>query len=269
MCAAPLCTLVVTFRVGACLKRYLSLLALLLFFVMSKALSAQTQSRVVHSPDARYRVGPLLYRDGFRNDLKQWAAEEEKPGQVEASGGVLNIDVPAGLTLWFRPKLEGRVMITYDATVISNGGPNDNVTDLNCFWMASDPAHPNNVLAGHRTGKFADYNDLLTYYVGVGGRGNKTTRFRRYVGSKTDRPLRPQDDLSAPEDMIVPNQKATIELVADGPLIQYFRNGRKVFEMLDPQPYTSGWFGLRTVHNHMQVRNLRIYRIIPVKTVHP
>ena len=33
-----------------------------------------------------------------------------------------------------------------------------------------------------RSGTFAEYNDLLTYYVGLGGNRNTTTRFRRYIG---------------------------------------------------------------------------------------
>lgn len=243
--------------------RGLALAFLLVTVSSSLRASAQADTAKPASPDVRFRIGRLLYSDDFHHGLANWAAEEERPGKVTASNGVLDINVPAGLTLWFRPRLQGPLMITYKATVIAAGGPNDNVTDLNCFWMATDPAHPDDILAGHRSGNFSDYNDLLTYYVGVGGRGNKTTRFRRYIGSKTIRPLRPQDDLSAPGDMIVPNRTVTIQLVADGPLIQYYLDGRKLFEMMDPHPYTSGWFAIRTVHNHMHVQDLRIYRLLP------
>ena len=45
------------------------------------------------------------------------------------------------------------------------------------------------MFAQARSGAFADYNDLLTYYVGLGGNRNTTTRFRRYIGDPVLRPL--------------------------------------------------------------------------------
>jgi hypothetical protein len=103
------------------------------------------------------------------------------------------------------------------------------------------------------------------YYVGLGGNGNTTTRFRRYIGDETERPLLPQNDLSVaqqPSKGLVANKAQTVTLIADGHLIQYWRDGEKIFEMIDPQPYTKGWFGIRTTKNHMQVRHLRIVRLI-------
>ena len=43
--------------------------------------------------------------------------------------------------------------------------------------------------------RFAAYNDLKTYYVGLGGNRNTTTRFRRYIGDPETRPLLPEHDL--------------------------------------------------------------------------
>ena len=42
-----------------------------------------------------------------------------------------DIETPAGCTVWFKRALEGPIMIEYDATVISAGGANDRVSDLN------------------------------------------------------------------------------------------------------------------------------------------
>src|SRR6185437_14057580 len=106
---------------------------------------------------------------------------------------------------------------------------------------------------------------LLTYYVGVGGRGNKTTRFRRYIGDPKVRPLLPQNDLSGQDKMIVPNRTETIRLIADGHLIEYYRGQQRLFEYIDPHPYEQGWFAIRTTQNHMQVKNFRVTRLLPDK----
>ena len=74
---------------------------------------------------------------------------------------------------------------------MAEGGPNDQVSDLNVFWMANNVDGQQPVFAHVRSGKFADYNDLLTYYVGLGGNRNTTTRIRRYIGDPVLRPLLP------------------------------------------------------------------------------
>src|SRR5688572_7247783 len=112
----------------------------------------------------------LLHADDFTS-AENWVLESEQPARVMTSlvdgRGVLDIDTPAGLTLWFKPRLSGRVEIEFDATAVSAGGPNDHVSDLNVFWMASnrDGSAP---FPSLRNGRFAAYNDLLTYYVGLG-----------------------------------------------------------------------------------------------------
>ncbi|MGA1983068.1 MAG: DUF6250 domain-containing protein [Acidobacteriaceae bacterium] len=233
-----------------------------------------SQAAVQAVPDKRIHPGKVLYADDFTHGLDAWRVEMEPAaggtagtgdeGTVAAADGVLDINVPAGVTVWFRQELAGPVMIQYEATVISAGGTNDRVSDLNSFWMATDPKAPADFFAHPRGGKFADYNALDMYYVGLGGNGNTTTRFRRYIGDQVERPLLKENDLSVaehPEMGIVANRWQAVTLIADGSLIQYWRDGEKIFEMTDPQPYTKGWFGIRTTKNHMQVRNLRIVRL--------
>jgi hypothetical protein len=215
-------------------------------------------------PDKRLHGDNLLYADDFNHGLGAWRVEMERPGTVIAKNGALNIDVPAGVTIWFRHELDGPVMIQYDATVVSAGGPNDRVSDLNSFWMATDPKTPKDLFAHERSGNFAEYNSFHLYYVGLGGNGNTTTRFRRYIGDEFERPMRAKDDLSVsqqPSRGIVANKMQTITLIADGSLIQYWRDADKIFEMIDPHPYTKGWFGIRTTQNHMRVLNLRVVRL--------
>jgi hypothetical protein len=204
--------------------------------------------------------GGLLYKDDFRS-LENWHIEAEKPGQIRAANGVLDIDVPAGVTLWFKPHLEGPLSIEFEATAVAEGGPNDQVSDLNVFWMANNVDGQQPVFAHVRSGKFEDYNALLTYYVGLGGNRNTTTRMRRYVGDPVLRPLRPGDDLAGDPYMLVPNQRQTIRLVANGRIIEYWRDGTRIFSMEDAAPYESGWFALRTTYSHLRVSNLRIRRL--------
>lgn len=202
----------------------------------------------------------LLYSDDFTRGLNRWAPELERPGVVEAKGGILHLDVPAGATVWFRPELRGPVTIQYDAVMISRGGPNDRVSDLNCFWMATDARSPENLFAAPRSGKFADYNQLRAYYVGQGGNANTTTRFRRYIGDPELRPLLPEHDLAASDVLLKPNVTQRIQLIANGGRIQYYRDGKLIFDVHDPSPYTRGHFGLRTTFSHIEIRNFRVFR---------
>lgn len=201
----------------------------------------------------------LLFEDRF-NSLKNWFVELEKPGLVSAEGGVLKIDVPAGCTLWLKQELTSPVRIEYEATMIKAGGPNDRVSDLNCFWMATDARSPDNLFATRRSGKFADYNQLRAYYVGQGGNSNRTTRFRRYIGDPVLRPLLPEHDLKDPAVLLEPNVPQRIRLEARGGTIRYFNNGRLIFNFHDAEPYTHGWFGFRTTWSHVELRNFRVYR---------
>jgi hypothetical protein len=212
--------------------------------------------------DRRYTAGELLFRDDFPGPrLGDWVAElEGGAGRVEAKNGKLTIDVPKGATVWFRHELVGPVCVEYEATAVAKGGPNDRVSDLNCFWMATDPRGvpcPD----ARRGGAFAEYDSLRCYYVGLGGNANTTTRFRRYVGEPGNRPLLPEHDLTAPQYLLKANARQAVRLIACGGLIQYWRDGRKLFELDDPRPYTRGWFALRTVASHLEVERFRVRRL--------
>jgi hypothetical protein len=202
--------------------------------------------------------GKLLYRDDFAN-LDNWHIEAEKPGRIFAANGVLDIEVPAGVTLWFKPHLKGPVTIEFEATAVAEGGPNDQVSDLNVFWMADNVDGRQPVFAHARSGAFVEYNDLRTYYVGLGGNRNTTTRFRRYIGDPVVRPLLPEHDLDARSAMLVPDKHQTITLIADGSRIEYRRDGETLFRLDDAAPYTQGWFALRTTYSHLRIRALRIF----------
>lgn len=203
----------------------------------------------------------LIFQDDFRHGLDHWFLEAAAPGRVEARDGVLTIDVPAGCTLWLRQPLESPILIEYQARAVQAGGPNDRVSDLNCFWMAFDPEHPEDLFARPRTGRFEEYHRLRCYYASIGGNNNTTTRFRRYIGDPEHRPLLPQHDLRDPEFLLVPNRWYTLQLVAAGSRIEFWCDGRRLFDLDDPEPYTRGWFAFRTVASHLEIRHFRIFRL--------
>ncbi|MHA6718542.1 DUF6250 domain-containing protein [Sphingomonas sp. RS6] len=214
-------------------------------------------------PGATWARAPrLLHADDFRHGLSQWRVEMERPARIAAEAGTLDIDTPGGVTLWFRPVLSGPVAIDYRVTAVAAGGANDAVSDVNCFWMAHEPvAAEGSTTVRERSGAFADYDTLATYYAGIGGNRNTSSRFRRYVGKPGVRPLLPQHDLSAPGDLLVPNRPMRIRLIADGGRIALIRDGRTLFALDDSRPYTRGLFGLRTTQSHLRVNDLKVWRL--------
>jgi hypothetical protein len=182
-----------------------------------------------------------------------WRVEAEAPAKITFPHGGIEINTPKGLTLWYRRRLSGAVRISFDAKPIAAGGPNDTVSDLNAFWMAreSDGADPM-----PRSGRFEDYDTLQTYYVGLGGNRNTTTRLRRYIATPGVRPLLPEHDRS--DAPLAANRWTHIALIADGAHIAVDRDGLRLFTLTDPAPYTSGWFGLRTTWSHWAFRHIRI-----------
>lgn len=193
--------------------------------------------------------------DDFHHGLGQWRIEAEAPAKVSAKGGILDIDSPKGISLWYRPALSGPVRIEFDALPVSEGGPDDAVSDVNAFWMAHDVGstdiHP-------RSGAFAEYDDLLTYYVGIGGNRNTSTRFRRYIGKPGNRPLLPEHDRADAAAMLQPNRWTHVVLIADGHHIAVERDGATLFTLEDREPYSAGHFALRTTKSHLRIRNLTI-----------
>jgi len=238
------------------MKLFFSLIAMV---VLVQACSQKTPI------SANFIKKELLCQDDFSlNNSEDWITElqAESGNRVGVNKGNLEIDVPKGATIWYKHKLEGNILIEYLATVIDNNGPNDRVSDLNCFWMASDPRQTDDLFNSPRkaSGMFHDYDTLQLYYVGMGGHNNTKTRFRRYNG-KGDKPLLPEHDLEDKKDLIFPNKTCKIQLVAMGNQVQFFRDGELVYDFIDESPYTQGWFGIRTIENHMAIDDFKVYRI--------
>ncbi|BET68061.1 hypothetical protein ASA1KI_29790 [Opitutales bacterium ASA1] len=203
------------------------------------------------------RPGALLHADGFDGDLAQWIVEQRPGGTVRVDAGRLVIEDVGGCTVWFHRKLEAPVIISYNATVAAE----PRTSDLNCFWMATDPVRPGLLFEpGHgRDGAFASYDSLRTYYVGYGGNTNTTTRFRRYSGGG-EKPLLPEHDLSDPAVLLVPDHTYRIELIVIGDRVQFVRDGEVVFDHTDPEPLHEGWFGFRTVWSKIEFSDFQVHR---------
>ncbi len=212
-----------------------------------------------------YSIHQLIYSDDFDQDLSNWVVEQTPDGNTRVQDSALEIE-GGGCTIWFKEILNGPILIEYEATLIQKGGPHDNCRDLNCFWMARHPRAPYDLFNGwrsnseSRSGQFRNYHELRTYYVGMGGHRNTTTRFRRYTGHG-DRPLLPQHDLTDSRYMLEPNKTYKISIVACNDIIQWKRDGEVIFDLRDPQPYQSGWFGFRSVSNHMKIDHFRVYKL--------
>ena len=222
------------------------------FLVSVAAQAAESGSQPPAS--SGWEAAELLHQDDFA-DTSRWLVEQRPGGLVTVRDGVLIIDDASGCTVWFRPELTAPIIITYEATVLNRGGPHDRVSDLNCFWMATDPTAPDGSMlatTAQRSGALAEYDRLRLYYVGYGGNSNTTTRFRRYTGTG-ERPLLPEHDLQAAAFLLRGNQTYRITLLAAGGRAQYLRNGEVIFDYADPRPLTRGWFGFRTVHSRIEI----------------
>lgn len=205
-------------------------------------------------------AGEMLVREDFRSGLERWAVEQQPGGAVEAKDGALIISDKAGCTVWLREPLRAPLRIRYRAKV--TGG--ERVSDLNCFWMATDPRSPGDFFDAAKTGrdgKFATYDGLRTYYVGCGGNTNTTTRFRRYDGAGA-RPLLPEHDHQEPEALLEDGRDYQIEIVvAEDGTTTWARDGKVWFSYRDDQSLKEGWFGFRTVWARIEIRDFTVERL--------
>jgi len=197
-------------------------------------------------------------------DPADWVVEQLRGGSVDFRDGKIVIRDAGGCTVWLKEKLTAPVEITFTATMLGGDRSNDRVSDLNCFWMANDSRGSEAPFVGAqpRTGRFSDYDSLLTYYVGYGANNNTTTRFRRYDGTP-NRPLRPEHDLAGAPYRLTRGQPVRIRLVASAGVAEYWREGEKIFVFSDLQPLTSGWFAFRTVRSHFVIEDFQVRRLAP------
>ncbi|KQV82443.1 hypothetical protein ASD15_10460 [Massilia sp. Root351] len=203
------------------------------------------------------KPGALLYADGFDGGLSQWVPEYRAAAgsSIAARQGKLTVDVAGDATVWFKPSLSGDVQISYRRKMLMAGGANDRLSDLNQFWMASDPRNANLFT---RDGTFAQYDALSLYYMGMGGNSNTTTRFRKYDG-KGQRVL--LGDLADSDYLLLPNREYQIEIAVYRGCTRILVDGEAYFTYRDPEPLRSGHFGFRTTHSRQEITDFKVQRL--------
>lgn len=201
----------------------------------------------------------LLYSEDFNDHHCNWRSEFEIPDQssMRLVDGKLDVIAAKGATIWYKNLLKGNISIEYEIWVVDSGGTYDRISDMNAFWMASDPASPDSLL--YRDGKFSSYDNLQLYYAGVGGHANTFTRFRKYHGNGTKPVMKVYTD---DNHLLTGNTFYQVRITIINGIVCYFLNNRLYWKYEDKHPYTQGYFGFRTTMSHQKIDNFRVYQII-------
>ena len=197
---------------------------------------------------------------------KYWQVESESPDyRVTYSGDTCEILSPKGLTLWRKEKMKAGMTVEYDACVVDEGREGDRLSDLNCFWLASDPnAKDLWARAAWRSGIFVRCYTLQMYYLGYGGNYNTTTRFRRYDGDEAgveDAARRPAilKEYTDMDHLLKANHWYHVKIESKLGHTRFMIDGECIVDYLDPQPLEEGWFGFRTTLSRTRLTNFKAY----------
>ena len=203
-----------------------------------------------------------------RQFAKFWQVESESPEyKVSFKGDTCEILSPKGLTLWRKEKIQQGMTVEYDACVADEGKTGDRLSDMNAFWLASDP-HAKDIWtrAAWRSGIFTRCYTLQMYYLGYGGNYNSTTRFRRYNGDEAgvdDATKRPAilKEYTDKDHLLKANHwyHVKIESTITG-RTRFYIDGECIVDYLDPQPLENGWFGFRTTLSRTRITNFKTYK---------
>jgi hypothetical protein len=201
--------------------------------------------------------GQLLFEDHFSSalDTAKWMVEKQRTGSeiVATKNGKLLLDTHDGATVWYRKELSGNIRISYKRKVIMTNGQHDRLSDLNQFWMATDPKEK----MFTRNGGFAEYDSLNMYYVGMGGNYNTTTRFRKYNNGDKKIIAEFSDSLH----LLQPNKEYLIDITVNDGLIQFAVDGIIYFSWKDERPFLHGYFGIRSTRSRQEVDDVKIWQL--------
>lgn len=223
--------------------------------------------------------GAVLASDDFRHGSEAWRIEQQSPdSRVQAQNGILDLQAPSGLTLWYRQPFSGSYEIQFTAIPVKASFPGypDRVSDLNLFWNATT-ASGGDPGARKADGTLNTYDDLRLYYLGFGANGNRTTRLRRYDGTAarpqvagyaepelatSDDRLGPLPDFAKLKDgEAVHIRVQSISSPQGATQLRVLANEHPVFAWSDPNPYRQGWLALRTTTSHLRISDFRVIRL--------
>ena len=194
---------------------------------------------------------------------KFWRIESEASDyQVTFHGDTCELTAPKGLTLWRRQPFTTNSIVEYDAKVAD-----DRLSDLNCFWLASDPQQKDIwKRANWRSGIFTRCYTLQMYYLGYGGNHNTTTRFRRYTGDERgvdDVAYRPAilKEYTDKAHLLKSGHWYHIKIESINGRTRFYVDNELIVDYLDPQPLQSGWFGFRTTLSRTFITNFRSRKV--------
>ena len=174
---------------------------------------------------------------------------------VFAKNGQLFLDTRGGVTVWLNKKLKGNIRIEYARKVLVDTGANDRLSDLNSFWMATDPRNKNLFT---RNGILESYDSLKMYYVGMGGNTNSTTRFRKYQGSGEKTLLKEYKDK---DHLLTTGMEYLITIEVINNTVRYIVNGETFFEYKDVSVLKEGYFGFRSTKSRQSVDWIKVYQV--------
>lgn len=216
------------------------------------------QGTALFAQDSLPERKTLLFADDFIDTAisKAWileAGEADKKNCL-VKDGYLELNTVGGVTAWYKKELNGNVLIEFDRTVVMEGGANDRLSDLNQFWMTTDPARK----LFNRNGDFKEYDSLQLYYVGMGGNYNTTTRMRRYDGAGK---LEIVGEFKDSSHLLQPNKTYHIAILVKDGVSSFYVDGERFFSYRDSQPFIHGWFGIRSTKSRQRIDRMRIWRV--------
>ncbi len=201
----------------------------------------------------------LICYETFNKDLdtSKWQIEIAPVGRssVYTQKGRLILDTKGGVTVWLKQRLKADIRIEYTRTVLVDTGTNDRLSDLNMFWMATDPR---NGKAIRKDGVFESYDSLQLYYLGIGGNSNSTTRFRKYEGNGRRTLLK---EFSDPAHLLEPNKKYRVVITVKGNRTIVSVNGQVFVNHTDEKILTHGYFGFRSTKSRHAIDEFKVYQL--------